>query len=78
MPHFRETQMTKALICALAITGLTTPAFADFWVVQDATKHCSVVKEKPTDTKTLVLGDTSFKTHEEARNSMKNTKACNP
>lgn len=71
--------MTKALICALAIAGLTTPAFADFWVVQDSsTKHCLVVKEKPTNTKMTVLGDTAFKTHEEARNSMKTIKACNP
>jgi hypothetical protein len=69
--------MTKALICALAITALTTPALADYWVVQDSsTKHCEVVNQKPTTTTKTVLGDTVFKTHEEARNSMKTMSVC--
>jgi hypothetical protein len=69
--------MKKAMVCAFAVAALTTPALADYWVVQDSsTKHCEVVKEKPTKTTVTVVGDTAFKTQEEARSSMKTMTVC--
>ena len=69
--------MKKAMVCAFAIAALTTPALADYWVVQDSsTKHCEVVNQKPTTTTTTVVGDRAFTTHEEARNAMKTMTVC--
>jgi hypothetical protein len=68
------------LVAAVLITGfITTPALADFWVVQNtATKQCSIVEQKPaTATATVVGGDGKVcKTHVEAENSMKSEKDC--
>jgi vancomycin permeability regulator SanA len=77
MKNFGEIQMKKAIVCALALAALTTPALADYWVVQDSkTKRCDVVKDKPTTPNMTVLGNTAFKTHNEARDSMKTMKDC--
>jgi hypothetical protein len=57
---------------------LTTPALADFYVVQDTgTKKCTVVTEKPKTTSSVtVLGTTVFKTQSDADAYVKKTKVC--
>ena len=59
----------KKLLCAAALVAFVTPAFADFYVVQDVnTKKCTVVDKKPSTTaETTVVGDGMvYKTKTEA------------
>ena len=69
----------KKLLCAAVVFAFVTPAFADFYVVQDVkTKKCTVVDKKPTTTtETTVVGDgTVYKTKTEAETGMKTVKVC--
>ena len=69
----------KKLLCAAALVAFVTPAFADFYVVQDVkTKKCTIVDKKPaTTTETTVVGDgTVYKTRTEAETGMKSVKVC--
>lgn len=51
----------------IAAIAFTTPALADFYIVRDSpTAECRVVEQKPTDTKVTVVGNTVYKTREEA------------
>jgi hypothetical protein len=69
--------MRKLLTAAVLTAALATPAFADFYVVQDATtKKCTIVQQRPTTTTTTVVGDGVFKTELEAQNAMKTVKVC--
>ena len=56
--------MKQAVLSGIIVAALVTPALADeFYVVHDpATKHCSIVSEKPTTTTTTIIGDKAFKT----------------
>ncbi len=64
-----------ALAVALAAGILSTPAFADYWIVRDSpTAKCRIVTTKPTDTKITIVGDTVYKTREEATKEI--TTAC--
>jgi hypothetical protein len=72
--------MEKILSVSVLSAMLISPAFAvapeEYWVVQDATtKHCSVVAEKPMSPATAV-GDSSFKSREEAERFSKTDKIC--
>ena len=69
----------KKLLCAAALVAFVTPAFADFYVVQDVkTKKCTVVDKKPTTTtETTIVGDGAvYKTKTEAETGMKSVKVC--
>jgi hypothetical protein len=68
----------KKLMLAAMIVAVATPAFADFYVVQDVkTKKCTIVDKKPTTTTTTVVGNgTVYKTREEASTGMKTVKVC--
>jgi len=69
--------MKKLLIAGVAVAAFATPALADFYVVQDSSKHCSVVEQKPTTTTTTVVGsDKVYKTRVEADNALKTEKIC--
>jgi hypothetical protein len=64
--------LTGALIAAFAGT-----AMADFYVVENpTTRKCSIVSEKPTTTTETVVGNTVYKTREEAEAGMKTIKVC--
>ena len=67
------------LACVLAV-GLASPAWADYYIVQNNKSHkCSVAKSKPSEkSKTVVLvGDgTAYKTKAEATTAMGTTDAC--
>jgi hypothetical protein len=67
--------------CALATLALSiaTPAFADFYIVQDSsTRKCTITESRPTVTTTKVVGPdgTVYKTREEAMGAMKTVKVC--
>lgn len=63
--------MKRILFAAAAIGALSTPAFADFWVVRDSpTADCRIVETKPSDTKVTIVGNTVYKTREEATTQM--------
>ena len=69
--------MRKLLTAAALTAALATPAFADFYIVQDATtKKCTIVQQRPTATTTTVVGDGVFKTQVEAQDAMKTVKVC--
>jgi hypothetical protein len=60
-----------ALAAALAAGIISTPAFADYWIVREGpTAQCKIVTTKPTDTKITIVGDTVYKTREEATKEM--------
>ena len=69
-------------LTALAISAaLVIPAAAQasFYVVQDTkTKRCSVVKERPTSTTTVVVGDSGkvYTTESEAQAAIRTIKVC--
>jgi hypothetical protein len=52
-----EDEMKKAIMVAALIAAFAAPAFAadEYYVVQDVkTKKCTIINEKPTESKTLV------------------------
>ena len=67
------------LACLLGV-GIASPAFADYFIVQNNKTHkCSVAKSKPSEkSKSVVLvGDgTAYKTKEEASTAMGAVDAC--
>jgi hypothetical protein len=72
--------MTK-LLAAAALLALSAPAFAQatFYVVQDTTtKRCTVVKERPTTTTMVIVGDTGkvYTTEAEAQAAIRTIKVC--
>ncbi len=69
----------KLVVAALALF-IATPAFADYYVVQNATsKKCNVASKKPTGTKVVLVGDgTAYKTKKEARDALNAADACKP
>jgi hypothetical protein len=67
----------KKLVAVAALLAFATPAFADFYVVQDTTtKKCTIVDQKPTVKTTTVIGNGVYKTREEASTGMKTVKVC--
>ena len=69
----------RSLFVAAAVLSIATPAFADFYIVQDsATRHCTVTETRPTVATTKIVGPdgTVYKTHEEAATAMKTVKVC--
>ena len=69
----------KLLATTVLVAAFATPAFADFWIVQDtSSKRCSIVEQKPTTTTmTVVGGDGSvYKSRTEAENHMKTVQVC--
>jgi hypothetical protein len=50
---------------------LCTPALADFWIVRDSpSAECRIVETKPADTKVTIVGNTVYKTRDEATKEM--------
>jgi hypothetical protein len=69
----------KLFAAAVVIVAFATPAFADFWIVQDSsTKKCTIVDKKPTDTKVVVVGGDGkvYTTRAEAETGMKTVTVC--
>ena len=71
--------MTKTIVAMAISAALVIPAAAQttFYVVQDTkTKRCSVVKERPTSTTMVVVGDSGkvYATETEAQTAMRTIK----
>ena len=69
---------TKFLVATAAIVALTTPALADYYIVQDSsTKRCSIVEQRPTTQTSVVVGDGKvYTSRTEAEGAMKTVKVC--
>lgn len=72
---------TRLILAAAVVASFVAPAFAadQFWVVQDsATKKCSIVEKKPTESTMTVVSPsgTVYKTKTEAETGMKTIKTC--
>jgi hypothetical protein len=61
--------MNKKLLIAsaVAVAAYATPALADFYVVREGAGQCRVLETRPTDTKTVVVGNKVYKTRGEAQ-----------
>ena len=72
-----EESMNKALIGVVLAAGtVVTPAFADFYIVQDTTtKRCRIVEERPAPSVGVVVGD-GFGVRVEAENRMRTVEVC--
>lgn len=73
--------MTKTILALAVSTALVVPAVAQttFYIVQDTkTKRCSIVKERPTSTTMVVVGDSGkvYMTETEAQTAMRTVKVC--
>ncbi len=68
----------KTLMAGAALAALiATPAFADFYIVQDAsTKRCRIVEQRPAPGIGVVVGDRGFGVRLEAENHMKTVEIC--
>jgi len=68
----------KTLLAFVVLAGVASPAWADYYVVQDVkTKKCTIVDKAPTTTTTVTrVGPVAFKTREEADIGMKKEKIC--
>jgi hypothetical protein len=70
--------MRKFLVAAVVLS-FATPAFADYYIVQDSTtKHCTITESRPTTTTMKIVGPggTVYKSREEASTAMKTVKVC--
>ncbi|MGA7450026.1 MAG: hypothetical protein WBW73_01690 [Rhodoplanes sp.] len=70
--------MKKMIFAGVAIaTGaFVTPAFSDFYIVQDAsTKECRIVEERPAPSVGVVIGS-PFGVRVEAENHMHEVEVC--
>ena len=70
--------MRKYLLAA-GLLAFVSPAFADFYIVQDTATHkCTITESGPTVTTMKVVGPdgTVYKTREEASSAMKTVKVC--
>jgi len=68
----------KRITVATLVVAFAMPAFAasQFWVVQNtATKNCSIVEAKPTNSTMKVLGE-AYSTQAQAQTAMKADKNC--
>lgn len=70
--------MKRAIAAAVAL-AFTTPAFADYYIVQDSgSRKCTITESRPTVTTQKIVGPdgTIYKTREEASTAMKTVKVC--
>jgi hypothetical protein len=79
VPAMKVTTMKiKYAICGILLAAFVTPALAanKFYVVRDAaTKECSIVEEKPTESTMKVVG-MAHKTQAKAEKAMNVAKNC--
>jgi hypothetical protein len=68
----------RTVLACVVLAGVASPAWADYYVVQDVkTKKCTIVDKAPTTTTTVTrVGPVAFKTREEATSGMAKEKVC--
>ena len=64
---------TKYIVgAALIAASFATPVLADYYIVREKeAKECMVVRERPTKTTTVVIGNKAYVTETEARGALK-------
>src|SRR6266853_4099931 len=78
-PQSGEDTMKMILLTTVVLVAFASPAFADFFVVQDTNnKQCSIVEQRPTDASKGLGGGTSaiYKDRAGAENAMRNSVLC--
>jgi hypothetical protein len=66
----------KALLAVAALATFVTPAFADYYIVQEpSTKRCRIVEERPAPNIGVVIG-AAFGARVEAENRMRTVEVC--
>jgi hypothetical protein len=67
--------MLKTLMVASVLTGLVTPALAEYWVVKDdpSAHKCSILEKKPEADKAQIA---SFQTRQEAEYFVQRQTQC--
>jgi hypothetical protein len=68
--------MLKTFMVAAVLTGLVTPALAEYWVVKDdpSTRNCSIVEKKPEADKKVI--GVPFQTRQEAQHLIETLLQC--
>ena len=70
---------TRMLIAAIAATAFATPTLADFFIVREgASGPCRVVDVRPTDAKTVVIGNRAYTVRAEAEREIATVCATSP
>ena len=71
-PQRRQPMKKILIVAAAAATVGVTPAFADYYIVQEkTTKECKIVETRPTETTWVQVGPVAFKTRNEADDQIK-------
>ena len=70
--------ISGALAASVALPALAQVTKADFYIVQGADRHCTVVDQKPMTKETTVVGPdgVTYHTRTEAMDAMKTVKVC--
>jgi hypothetical protein len=67
-----STMLRTVGLAAAVVAMLSTSAFADYYIVQEAsTKKCRVVETRPTETTWIQIGPLALKTRDEADRQLK-------
>jgi hypothetical protein len=70
---------TRIMAAAIAATVFGTPAFADYLIVREGSSGpCRVVESRPTDTKTVVVGNRAYAVRAEAEREIATVCAAGP
>jgi len=80
-PQNGEDTMKMILLTIVVLVAFASPAFADFYVVQDTnTKECSIVEQRPTDASQALVGGAAamYKDRAGAENALRNSVLCRP
>jgi hypothetical protein len=74
-----ENMKTRILQAAIAATVFGTPAFADYFIVREGSSGpCTVIESRPTDTKTVVIGNRAYAARAEAEREIATVCAAAP
>jgi hypothetical protein len=66
-----EELMKKLMAATVVLSALGSPALADFWIVRESPiGPCSVVANRPNDTRIEVVGGKTYRTRAEAERDM--------
>ena len=68
----------KAIFAGAALAAaLATPAFADFYIIQEpSTKRCRIVEERPAPGIGVIIGDRGFGVRLDAERHMRTVEVC--
>jgi hypothetical protein len=76
--HHAKEALVKAVLATALVVCVTTPALADYYIVQEpTTKRCRIVEERPASpTVGVVIGGVGFGVRTEAEGRMRTIEEC--